>query len=87
MLNKIKSFIKRPKKYHWYQVRCIYKINENKMFDFTFDAGLSEQKTILNKREIKKLCKPLHEFNKVKELINNGTLDLEVVCYLGKFSK
>lgn len=80
-------FSSKPKKYHWYQVRYIYNKNGVRKFDFVNEIGLSEQKTTLNKREVKKICMPLHKIKKVKNMLDNGNFDVEILCYLGRFSK
>jgi hypothetical protein len=80
-------FSSKPKKYHWYQVRYIYNKNGLRKFDFVDEIGLSEQKTTLNKRKLKKICTPLHKLHKVKKMLDNGNFDVEILCYLGWFSK
>lgn len=86
---KLKSYLfpQRPKKYHWYGIRYIYKKNGIKIFDFANEVGLVEQKTILNRRKIKKLAGPLYRVPNAKPLLCNGNLDMEILCYLGYFSK
>lgn len=91
MINKIIESAKRiienisARKYHWYEVRYIYNVKGNKVFDFVNEIGLSEKKTILNQRQVKKATKPLHKVKQVKNLLNNGQFNVEVMCYLGYF--
>lgn len=75
------------KNYHWYEVRYIYTKNGNKVFDFVSQIGLTELKTTLNRRKLKKITSPLHKNNNTKKFLNNGRFDVEIMCYLGYFSK
>lgn len=73
------------KKYHWYEVRYVYRIKNVQIFDWKTQIGLSEQNNILNKRKLKKLVPPLHKMEKLLPYLSNGNLDIEITCYIGKF--
>lgn len=82
-----KSEIK-PRKYHWYEVRYVYNNKKGqKQFDYVSQIGLTHQKETLNRRELKKITKPLHKESKVKNVLVNGFFNVEIMCYLGYFSK
>jgi hypothetical protein len=75
--------------YHWYEVRYRYNNNGNNIFDWTTQIGLQNKKVILNARELKKIQTPLHKnkYLNAKRFLCNGQLTVEIVCYLGRFSK
>lgn len=83
------NFFKKPKinKYHWFEVKYVYTKNGNKCFDFVSQIGLTELKTTLDRRKLKKIAEPLHKLKNVKKFLNNGRFDIEIMCYLGYFSK
>lgn len=83
------NFFKKSKikKYHCFEVRYVYTKNGNKHFDFVSQIGLTELKTTLNRRKLKKITGPLHKNNNAKKFLNNGNFDVEIMCYLGYFSK
>ena len=75
-----------PKKYYWFQVRFIYSVDSRKLFDFVTEVGLESKETILQKRRIKKLTKPVHLREGIpKYMLKNGTFAVEVISYLGRF--
>ena len=72
---------------YWYHVRFIYKnkVGE-RLFDWTAEIGLSEKRTILKKRVVKKISLPLHKIKDMpKYLFCNGNLSVETITYLGWF--
>jgi|688.fasta_scaffold559828_2 hypothetical protein len=73
--------------YYWYEVRYKYSNNGHNIFDWVTQIGVRERKTLMNSREIKKIPKPLHNDKKVKRLLCNGQMSVEIMCYLGRFSK
>lgn len=74
---------------YWYQVRFIYKTqNGDRIFDVVWEVGLSKRSTVLNYRAIKKSFPPLHKIPIIpKNLLMNGKLNIEIVCYLGWIKK
>lgn len=76
-------------KYYWYEVKYVYRTEHSGkiLFDYKSIVGLRKQKTILNKRTLKKITTPLHIQNSTKRLVCNGNFDVEVVCYLGKMGR
>lgn len=77
-----------PKSYHWYEVRYVYNNKRGqKQFDFVSQIGVVYKKETLNRRRLKKITAPLHKEPKVKNLLVNGTFSVEIMCYLGYFSK
>ncbi|MGK0446566.1 MAG: hypothetical protein ACJA2M_000335 [Polaribacter sp.] len=79
------------KKYYWYEVKFVYRNkNNNKiLFDWKTKCGLKYQDTSLSNRRVKKIVSSLHkdENPAIKKLLCNGTLDCEIVCFLGRFNK
>lgn len=76
-------------KYHWYEVKYAYRnrITKEVMFHWYTQIGVSTQDTVLNSRKLKKIPNPLHFNKEVKRLLDNGTLQVEIQCYLGWFPK
>lgn len=77
------------KKYHWYELKFIYrdKHTNNEVFHWIAESGFTYQDAILNKREVKLTVSPLHKKTDVpKRLLKNGYIDTEVICYLGRFN-
>lgn len=72
---------------HWFEVRYIYNKNGFKQFDFVSQVGLVSLDTTLDRRQLKKITTPLHKLPKVKKMLCNGQFDVEIICYLGWFSK
>jgi hypothetical protein len=72
---------------HWFEVRYIYNKNGFKQFDFVSQVGLVSLDTTLDRRQLKKITTPLHKIPKVKKMLCNGQFDVEIICYLGRFSK
>lgn len=72
---------------HWFEVRYIYNKNGLKQFDFFSQVGLVSLDTTLDRRRLKKITKPLHKQPKAKKMLCNGQFDVEIICYLGWFSK
>lgn len=77
---------------HWYQMRFIYRRKGSNVpsFEQNLQVGVSEQKEILNFRALKKNNKPLHQQDNgssIRGCLNNGTLVVEIKCYIGYFSK
>ena len=74
---------------YWYSVRFIYKDKYGqKIMDWTADVGLTQKKTILKAREIKKIQLPMHKIKGIpKKLLCNGNLFFEPVTYLGWFKR
>jgi hypothetical protein len=78
------------RKYHWYEIKFIYrdKHTNNVLFHWYSQCGFTYQDAILNKREVKLTISPLHKRLDIhKRLLNNGYLDTEVNCYLGRFNR
>lgn len=79
------------KKYYWYEVRFIYKDKKGnkEILNFVMEVGLTNQKDILNYRLVKKSMRPLHtgRLKDYKRYLVNGVLNIEVMCYLGRFSQ
>ena len=73
------------KKYHWYEVRYVYTIKGIKQFDWVTQVGFVDKEITLNRRRVKKQTQPLHLRKGVKNLLRNGKLDVEFMCYLGRF--
>jgi hypothetical protein len=73
--------------YYWYEVRYKYSNNGHNIFDWVTQIGVRDRKTLLNSRDIKKIQKPLDNDKKVKRLLCNGQMSVEIICYLGRFSK
>lgn len=76
---------KRVKKHYWYEVRYIYCKNGSQIFSFVRQIGLTEKKLTLNRREVKKAIKPLHDDRSLAYYLCNAKLDVEFMCYLGGF--
>ena len=56
--------------------------------DWVADVGLTQKRTILKAREIKKISVPLHKIKGMpKDLLCNGCLFFEPVAYLGWFKR
>lgn len=73
--------------YHWFEVRYVYSKNGSIICDWVSQIGVREPKTTLNRRELKKIPEALHMDERVKNYLCNGKLDVEIICYLGRFSK
>ena len=76
------------KRYHWYEVKYIYikRPNSVRIFDWVAQVGITKRSDILIHRKIKTILPPLHKRKDVpKYLLCNGRLEVEAVCYLGKF--
>jgi hypothetical protein len=90
-MNPLKHFLDSclPKKYHWYEVRYIYSTKDGvKVFDYVTQIGLTDKSTILKRRTLKKIGKPIHmQSKKLRKYLCNGGFAVEVLCYLGKFNK
>ena len=84
MINKL---FKITKKLYWFEARFIYTKNGYRVFDYVCQIGLHKLEDSLNRRLLRKITQPLHKNNKVKKMLDNGVLDIEILCYLGKFSK
>lgn len=76
-----------PKKYYWYQVRYIYLVKGVKIFDWVKRVGFSKNNTVLNNRLVRKNASNLYLLNGSRKFLNNGTLEFEFICYLGRFPK
>ena len=83
----IKKLFNIKKKFYWFEVRYIYTKNGYKVFDYVCQIGLDKLEDSINRRLLRKFPEPLHKNNKVKKMLDNGVLDIEILCYLGKFSK
>lgn len=88
LTNKIKSIIGffSKKKYHWYEIKFIYKDKSNNQLVLSWfsQIGFSKRNTVLNSREVKKVLTPLHKDKSMpKSRLKNGFLFCEVKCYLG----
>lgn len=82
------NLFKKEEKYHWYQVKYIYKNKRNEeVFHYFKQIGVSDQRTILNHRKIKKIEFPLHKTNggSLKKELKNGKFYVEFIAYLGYF--
>jgi len=77
------------KKYHWYEIKFVYRKRKNGRisFDFKKQCGFTHKTALLNKREIKKTISPLHKHKDIKPYLCNGKMDCEITCYLGRFNK
>lgn len=74
-------------KYYWYQVKYLYKDKDNLLlFEWQTQVGLTKQSTILDKRELKKITNVLQVDKKIKRYLCNGLFDVEIICFLGRFS-
>lgn len=82
-----KLFNKKNKKHHWFEVRYIYSLDGYKKFDYVTQIGLTELKTSLDRRALKKIPLPLHKIKQTKKILCNGKLEVEIICNLGYFSK
>ena len=74
------------KKYHWFEVRFVYTKNGTKILDWVRQIGLSELKLTLDRRKLKEGCHETLYKNSTKKYLCNAKLDVEIMCYLGKFS-
>ena len=81
-------WITRQKKpLHWYQVKLHYRVNSKTVFDISA-IGMTHQYQIFERREIMKSIGPLHKMKEApRHLLKNGTIWIEVTCYLGHFQK
>ena len=76
------------KKYYYYQVKYVYKDKLGReLFHWYGNIGFKKRNKILNNRIIKQIQTPLHFNKKIKYLLCNGSFQVEVQCYLGKFSQ
>lgn len=73
--------------YYWFEVRYIYTKNGSRILDWVDKIGVRELKTTVNKRELKKIPQALHKDKRIKKYLCNGKFDVEIMCYLGRFSK
>lgn len=75
--------------YYWYEVRYKYNNNGHNIFDWVTQIGVQDRKVLLNARKLKKIQTPLHKdkSKKVKRFLCNGQMSVEIICYLGRFSK
>ncbi len=74
---------------YWYQVRFCYRAKnaEYNLFDWQQQVGLTDMRTILKGRDILKRTTPLHHKKWLKKHLCNGTMHIEVICYLGRFKQ
>ena len=77
------------KKYHWYEVKFVYKNKMNiEVFNFTRQLGFKHQDTVLKNREVKTTILPLDKLKFIEnKYLVNGDLFVEIICYLGKINK
>lgn len=73
------------KKYHWFEVRFVYTKNGTKILDWVEQIGIAELKFTLNRRRLKE-GGHMTLYKNAKKYLCNGKLDIEIMCYLGKFS-
>lgn len=81
-------FGKKPVCLYWYELLFTYRVNGEKIFDFTLQMGFKEHSDILNHRMIKKNAPRLDKSEKFKNLkrhLDNGIIQVSTVCFLGKF--
>jgi hypothetical protein len=73
--------------WHQYRIQIIYKSKSGQIvFTVTRTVGVSRRKFIDDHRKIKKELGPIYGTKGVqKHLLNNGTLIVEPVCYLGRW--
>ncbi len=74
-------------KYHWYNVKFVYKVNYQEVFNFQDQVGFINQSDILNHRKVKKALPPFHKYKAMKRRLSNGVMICEDFAYLGYFSK
>lgn len=69
----------------WWQVKHVYRDKNGKIiFTYTSNTGTDCKSDILNHRKIKKESTPLNKVLKNMDyLLNNGNLEIEIICYLG----
>ena len=66
---------------HWYSIKIVYQENNRPIWSNVVEIGLVDKSEILNKRAVKKTC---HSVLATKQM-NNGTLNVEICAYLGRF--
>jgi len=73
---------------YWYDVNFKYKSkNGITVFDFNLQVGVLKQSDILNSRLIKQSIHYKKWYNQIKKYMDNGTLTIDRISYLGCFKK
>jgi len=77
------------RKYHWYSVKFIYetKNTNHVVLDYHNQVGFKDQSSILDFRKVKKAMGPIYGIDSTRSHLCNRNLNVELVCYLGYFSK
>jgi hypothetical protein len=72
--------------YPRYRVKFTYKDSGNRVvFNFTRTVTVRDRWYIEQHREIKRELGPVYNMAHMRPLLNNGTLDVDPVCYLGRW--
>lgn len=87
VFKKIIELIRFDNKLYWYNVKWVYKVNGQMVFNFQEQIGLRSKSDILNHRRLKKILQPLHKYESMRKMLFNGVLICEDFSYLGRFSK
>jgi hypothetical protein len=87
VVNNCLSFFKRKQKYHWFEVRFRYGSKGINIFDFVCQIGVKNLQETLDRRALKKTIGNLKNRKGVGHFLKNGHLDVEIICYLGRFPK
>ena len=73
---------------YWYDVDFKYKSKNGKViYDFNIPIGVLIQSDILNSRLIKQSIHYKKWYNQIKKYVDNGTLIIDQISYLGCFKK
>lgn len=73
--------------YYWFEVKFVYTKDNTQIMYWTNQLGVKKLKSMANKRALAKAMQPLHKNEKIKKYLCNGELNIEVICYLGRYSK